>query len=118
MSKIKETIPDSGEWREEPKEPVDTCEFYPLYSRVHVWGYGQNDPENVLHGLICSPLLPYYYGESTSMGYLVKLDEPLYVSRTDGAATGKMQIVFVHYSSCEYIAAGSPPNSNEESSDE
>ena len=97
-------------------ENAGNCEFYPLYSRIHVWGLSQNDPANVLHGLICSPLLPFYHGESTSMGYLVKLDEPLDVSSQGGEAIGKMQIVFVHYSSCEYIAAGDSPNSIEESS--
>jgi len=92
-------------------DTLSSCEFYPLYSQVHVWGMSGEHPDNVLHGQICSPLIPYYHGDSTAMGYLVKLDEPLTVSQTDSAVSGQMQVVFVHYSSCEYISAGDPPTS-------
>lgn len=94
-------------------ETLSNCEFYPLYSQVHVWGLHGEHPDNVLHGTICSPLVPYYHGDITAVGYLVKLDEILTISQAGSTVEGTVQVVFVHYSSCEYISAGDPPNSNE-----
>ena len=90
-------------------ETLTSCEFYPLYSKVHVWGLSGEHPDNVLHGQICSPLVPYYHGDSTAMGYLVKLDEPLVVTQEGSTVSGSMQVVFLHYSSCEYISEGDAP---------
>lgn len=94
-------------------ETLTSCEFYPLYSKVHVWGLSGEHPDNVLHGTICSPLVPYYHGDSTAMGYLVKLDSPLVVTQEGSTVSGSMQVVFLHYSSCEYVSEGDAPRTEE-----
>lgn len=94
---------------------ADHQDFLPLYTRVHVWGMlGDHSAEGVLHGVICSPLVPYYHGHHLFSGYLVKLDHPLTMtgplqSEVGEQGTGQLQAIFVHYSSLEPLGPGEAP---------
>ena len=90
---------------------VDIQDFLPLYCDVHVWGLFENNPAEVVHGKVCSGLVCYYHGDSLASGYLVKLDNPINTSfQGQGEpCSGRQQVVFVHYSSLEYLAPGGIP---------
>ena len=91
---------------------VDVQDFMPLYSRVHVWGLFSNNPAEVMHGIVCSPLVPYYHGNNLATGYLVKLDKPITTAspgQGDQQCNGQIQVVFMHYSNLEYIGGGDAP---------
>lgn len=75
---------------------VPSKEFLYLGSRVHVYGV---TPGIAVHGVIVSPLIPIYLGESNAMGYLVRLDAPLPLIIDEG----QLQVIFVHHTAVSEI---------------
>lgn len=89
-------------------ETVDhvTQEFYTLGTPVHVYGIKGNSPENAVHGVIASPLVPIHIGGSNALGYLVHLDQPMEIC-CEGTVDGTLGVIFVHYSAVSE-SGGSP----------
>ncbi|MFZ9794332.1 MAG: hypothetical protein ACO3F3_18555 [Gemmataceae bacterium] len=79
-----------------------TTEFLPLGTHVHVFGVKSYNPQDAVHGIIASPLIPVFLGESNAMGYLIRLDQPIQVC-AEGGVQGELQVIFTHYTAVSEI---------------